>query len=126
MRKIPTFEVFLTLTLTLFCLGLGFNFSPASADCCSKEKAVKVVSQSSCCKPKACCCAPTEAPIKETQSLAGFYNLRREFSTSTVGLAAAVASCDISAQSLSLKDFLVVKPEPTRSKLFILYRSLLI
>lgn len=129
MRNFPKIEFFLTVALTLFCVGLQFGYSPALADCCSKNSVhttTKVVSEKSCCLPKACCCKPAEAPVKKTESVAGFYNLRREFSTSTTGLAAVSSSICIDAQSESQKDFLVVKPEPVRAKLFILFRSLLI
>lgn len=129
MRNFPKIEVFLTVLLTLFFLGLGFGHSPALADCCSDEKEqtiTKVVIENSCCLPSACCCEPAKAPAKETQSLLGFYNLRREFSTSTTGITAPFANACIDAPYKSQKGFLALQAEPVRSKLFILYRSLLI
>ncbi|MDX2107667.1 MAG: hypothetical protein SFY67_14800 [Candidatus Melainabacteria bacterium] len=129
MQKFPKIEVFLTVLVTLFFLGVGFGHSPAFADCCSKEKeqvTTKVVVENSCCLPSACCCKPANGPVKETQSLAGFYNLRREISTSTAGLASSnILSC-IDVQDKNLKGILALEAGPVRSKLFILYRSLLI
>lgn len=129
MRNFPKIEVFLTVLLTLFFLGLGFGHSPALADCCSDEKEqtiTKVVIENSCCLPSACCCEPAKAPAKETQSLLGFYNLRREFSTSTTGVTGTFATACIDAQNRTKNGFLALRAEPVRSKLFILFRSLLI
>ena len=129
MRKSPKIQVLLTVALTLFVIGLGFGYSPAVADCCTEDSVqttTKVVIEKSCCLPDACCCKPAEAPVEKAETVACFYNLRREFSTSTIGLTVASGSNRIDAQSESRKNFLVVKSEPIRSKLFILYRSLLI
>ena len=131
MQKFPKIEVLLTVLMTLFFLGLGFGHSPAFADCCSKEKeqvTTKVVTAKTCCLPSACCCepAPSKAPVKETQSLAGFYNLRREVSSSTAGLTSTNFISGIDVQNKNTSGLLVLETGLVRSKLFILYRSLLI
>lgn len=129
MRNLPKIDVLLTTALTLLFVGLGFGYSPALADCCAKEPVqttTKVSIKKTCCLPEACCCEPAQAPVEKNETVASFYNLRREFSTSTVGLAPASSSTTVDAQSESKRNFLVVKPEPVRAKLFILYRSLLI
>lgn len=129
MRNLPKIDVLLTVALSLLFVGLGFGYSPALADCCTKEPVqttTKVVIEKTCCLPEACCCEPAKAPVEKTETVASFYNLRREVSTSTVGLSATSSSTTIDDQRKSKSDFLVVKPEPVRAKLFILFRSLLI
>lgn len=121
MKRIPKIEIFLTFALVLFSLAL----SPLASVCC-KESSISTKASRSCCPPQNCCCKPDKAPVKQKQSLASTNIERREFSPPSAGLAATAMAGKVDAAFESRQCLNSHTQAPTRSKLFLLYRSLLI
>lgn len=120
MKRLPKIEIFLTLLLTLFCIGL----TPVSADCCKPAKTNTNVARS-CCRPDSCCCRPVKAPLKVKQELTSQESTRRENIPFSVGLVSTPSSDKLNSD-FSKKQIHMTATEPVRSKLFLLYRALLI